>query len=122
MVKGANPLQPLFDLLDGQRVVLDLQRLRPAGARQDHQELGPELLERPRQFLALGVLADKVEYRQVALGVPDHAGVIFQLQQADVPVMVLQGFELEPGAVFRSSLKPSSLPSCAATCLWSRAR
>ena len=103
VVKGANLLQALFDLLNGHRVVIDLQRLRRPGAGEHHQELRSKLLQRPGQFLALGVLADKVEDRQVAFGVADHRGVILQLQQADVAMMILEGFELEPGAIFRPS-------------------
>ena len=97
--KRADLLQPRFDLLDRRRIVIGLQRLRRPRPGQHHQELRAKLLQRPGQFLALRVLGDKVKYGQVAFRIPDHAGIILQLEQADVAVMILQGFELKPGAI-----------------------
>lgn len=45
MEEGANLFEALFDLLNGHCVILDLERLGTAGAREDHQELGPKLLQ-----------------------------------------------------------------------------
>src|ERR1035441_8916101 len=84
MAKGANLLQPLFNLLDRQGVVLDVQSLCRPRAGEHHKELRSKLLQRPGQFLALGVLADKIKDRQVAFGVAYHGDVILQLQEADV--------------------------------------
>ena len=52
------------------------------------------------------MLADKVEHVEVALGVPDDGAVVFQLQQADVPMMVLQGLELQLGTILPVELEP----------------
>ena len=64
------------------------------------------MLEGPGHFLVLGVLGDKVKDRQVAPSIPDHRGVIPQLQEADIAMMILERFELEPGAVLHVELEP----------------
>ena len=51
------------------------------------------------------MFADEVEDGEVAFGVAYDAGMIFQLQQADVAMMILQGLELEPGTIFGFQLK-----------------
>lgn len=93
-------LQAFFNVLDCHCIVIGFERLRGPGAGEDHQELGPELLEGPGQDLVLGVFADEVKDGQVAFGIAYHGGVIFEVEQADVAMMVLQGFELELGAIF----------------------
>lgn len=77
-VKAANVFQPLFRTADGQGVILGLERLRGAGAREHHHELRLKLPEGQGEVLGLGVFADKLEDRQVALGIPYHRRVVFE--------------------------------------------
>ncbi len=51
------------------------------------------------------MFTDELKHREVALGIPYHPGVILQVQEADVAMMVLQGFQLESRAVFRLKLE-----------------
>ena len=104
-LESPDVFQPLLDLADGHFIVIGIERLRCPGASEHHQELRAKLVQRPGQFLAFGVFADEVKHRQVTLGIPYHRGVIFEVQQADVAMMVLQGFELELGAIFGLELE-----------------
>ena len=101
-----------FDAGDGLGVIAGFQRLGRLGAGVDHEELRLKLAQRPGQFLRFGVFADEVKHRQVAFGVPGHAGIVRQLQQADVTMVILQRLQLELGAILRLELEASALPSC----------
>ena len=81
------------------RIIVTLKGLRSLGPRENHQQLRLKLSQRPRQILVGGVFAHEFKHGQIPLGVTDHACVILQLQQADITVVVLEGFELE----FRAS-------------------
>jgi hypothetical protein len=104
-LESPNEFQALLDLAYGHLIVIGFERLRGPGASEHHEELGSELVQRPGQFFALGVFADEIKRREVALGIPNYPGVIFQVQQADVAMMVLEGFELELGAIFGLELE-----------------
>jgi hypothetical protein len=104
-LESPDMFQALLDLPDRHFIVIRLQCLGGSGAGKHHQELRPKLLQRPGQFLTLGMFADEVKYRQVAFGIPYHPVVILKVQQADVAMMVLQGFELELRAIFGLELE-----------------
>jgi hypothetical protein len=103
--EGANFLEAFLDEPDGEVVIVLMHGLRRAGAREDHEKLRTKLLKRPRQFFVRGVFGHKVEDGEIAFGITHHAGVVFQLEQTNVPVMVLQGLKLEFGTIFRFQLK-----------------
>jgi hypothetical protein len=71
----------------------------------DHQELGLKLSKRPREIFGFSVLADKIKDGEIPFRVAGDAGIIPQLQQANIAVMVLKGFELQLGAVLRLELE-----------------
>jgi hypothetical protein len=86
-------------LLAGGVIVVRLDGSAGHGAGADEDELRPELQERPGDVLALGVFLDEIKDGDVAVGVLDDAGEILQLQEAVVAVVVLEGLELELGAI-----------------------
>ena len=51
------------------------------------------------------MLGEEIKHGEVAFGVPDHAGIILQLEQAEASLMILQGLELELGAIIRRELE-----------------
>jgi hypothetical protein len=73
-----------------------MHRLR---AGMDHQRLCLKLLKRPSQVLGFRVPGRKGKYLQVALSIPHRAGEIIQLQQANVTVVILKRFNLQPGTI-----------------------
>src|SRR5882724_2833189 len=51
------------------------------------------------------MFTNEIEYCEIAFAVADHAGVILQLQQADIAMMKLKRFDLQFGAVLRREAK-----------------
>src|SRR6185437_16362738 len=98
-VKIPDLVQTVANGLDGLLVFVVAQRLHAPGPYAHHQQLRTELLEGPREFVRLGVFVDKREHGQVALGVTDDSGVILQLKQTDVAVVILNGLLLQLRAV-----------------------
>jgi hypothetical protein len=52
------------------------------------------------------VFLNEIKHRQVALGVANDTRVVFQLQQTNVTVVILQSLELKLGAFLRLKRKP----------------
>src|SRR5436190_17519459 len=80
--------------------MLGLELLGGDGARPDHQDLRAELLEGPGELFAFGILLDKIKELKISVGVADDRVEVFQLQQADETVVILEGLELEARAIF----------------------
>src|SRR5712691_8588709 len=104
-IKTANLFETVFDMLDGHGMILRAQRLRTTSAGQDHQQLRLELAKRPRQLFRLGMFAHEIKDRQIAFCVPDDGRIIFQLQQANVAMVELDGFHLQLRTILGFELK-----------------
>src|SRR5205085_1227023 len=65
-----------------------------------HYHVGTKLLHAPGQFFALGVGRDKIEQIQIALSIANYTGVIINLKQAQVSVIILNAFLLKFGNLF----------------------
>jgi len=72
-----------------------------------HEDLWTKLLERPDQFIDVGISFDKIEDVQIAFGIADDTLVVLELQQANVAVMILERFELYLGYLLGSKRKPA---------------
>ena len=77
-------------------MVLFLEGGRAAGAGAEEEELGNELEEGPRHFLGGGVLGDELDDLEVAFAVAFDGDKVFELEEADVAVVILDAFHLEP--------------------------
>ena len=86
-------------------ILTGFQRLRSLNLDLHHQELRPELLQRPGQFLRFGVLLNQVKDLQVACRIPHHPPRSPSIEKANVAMMELNGFLLQPGAFFRAQFK-----------------
>src|SRR5262249_28249815 len=100
-IEVSNLLEGFFYLLNRQGVVLGFKSLGTAGSGKNHQELGLKLPERPGQLLRFGVLGYELKDRQIPFGVADNRWIILQLQQANIAMMILNGFHLELCAILR---------------------
>lgn len=105
LVKKTDSLQAFLDDLDGQTIIVHFKGLRAAGTRQNQQKLGLKLAQSPNQLRGIGVLFDEVKHIEVAFRVANHPGVVFQFQQANITVMILQRLKLEFGAILCDQLK-----------------
>ena len=94
----------MLDLGHGVDELALCQQNRRLGARVHHEHVGPELLQAPGHFLAIGVLGHEREKIEVALRVAHHAGEIVELKQAQVTMIILDPFLLHLGALFRGQL------------------
>src|SRR6266404_6462132 len=104
-IKIANLFQAIFDILNGHGVILCAQSLSTASAGKYHKELRLELAQRPGQLFRFSMFADEIKHRQVALRVPNDRRIIFQLQQANVAVVKLNGFHLQLRAILGLKLE-----------------
>ena len=69
-----------------------------------HQHVGPELLKIPNDFLALRMFIDKAEKIEITLRIADNTGVIAQLKQTDVAMIILNSLLLQLRAVLGAEL------------------
>jgi hypothetical protein len=88
----------ILDDGDGFFVLLFLEGGGPAGAGAEEEELGDELEEGPGHFLGGGMLGDELEDFEVTFAVPFDSEEVFELEEADVAVVILDAFQLEPTA------------------------
>src|SRR5689334_14907983 len=94
LVKFANLLDAGFDFRHGSGEIVFGQAQGRLGAGLDHEDLGPKLLQRPDQLVGIGVFLDKIEYLEVAIGIAHHPFVVFQLEETNIAMMILENFEL----------------------------
>jgi len=104
-------IEPVFDDFDGFLMLFAAQRPACPSPGCASSTIADRIAAATRRVRRFSVFVDETEHLQVALRVAYHAGIIFQLKQADVAVV----YWMPPAAVFAQSsafrAKPSSLRS-----------